>query len=218
MTRRFPVKTIGRLSLYRRLLNRLEREGRQTIYSHELANLACGTAAQVRRDLMAVGYSGRPAHGYEISKLVRSIGDFLDAPSRQNAALVGVGNLGRAILAFFAGRRPRLSIVAAFDIDPQKTDRTVQGCRCYPMEALEDVVRREDVDVAVIAVPASEAQRVADQLCAVGVRGLLNFAPTQLTIPDCVFVEHVDITTALEKVAFFARQYAQEDPDRTAIK
>ena len=101
-----PVKTIGRLSLYRRLLNTLLTAGTQSIYSHQLAALAGGTAAQVRRNMMSIGYTGSPKRGYDIHGLVQSIGVFLDSPRNQGVALVGIGNLGRAIMSYFAGRGP----------------------------------------------------------------------------------------------------------------
>ena len=103
-------KTIGRLSLYRRLLDRLLGQAKTHVYSHQLAALAGGTAAQVRRDIMAVGYSGSPTRGYEIRELIRCIGSVLDDLHGEGATLVGVGNLGRAIMAYFSGRRPHLAI------------------------------------------------------------------------------------------------------------
>jgi redox-sensing transcriptional repressor len=199
-------KTITRLSLYRRTLNDLLGQGASNVYSHELAQAAGVTAAQVRRDIMTVGYSGSPSHGYEISALVESIGTYLDNPEGDRAALVGVGNLGGALLAFFAGRRPRLSIVAAFDQDPRKVSRVIYGCRSYPMEEMSSVIADKDITVGVITVPTAGAQEVADELVAGGVRGILNFAPVTLRVPTNIYVENIDLTTSLEKVAFYARQ------------
>lgn len=199
-------RTIARLSLYRRLLNGLRAEGVQNVYSHQLAAMAGVTAAQVRRDMMSVGYAGSPTRGYDVHELIESIGHFLDAPQGQAAALVGVGNLGRAILAFFAGRRPHLSITAAFDKDPYKVNRVVLGCRCYAMSDLSRVVEEQGIRVGVLTVPAGDAQAVADQLVRAGVRGLLNFAPVRLHAGPGTYVEDIDMTTSLEKVAFFARQ------------
>lgn len=198
-------RTIGRLSLYRRLLDELQATGVAHAYSHHLAGLAGVTAAQVRRDLMVVGYSGSPAKGYDVQQLSMSIGSFLDAPVRQGVALVGVGNLGRAILAYFTGRRPNLAIVASFDTDAKKINRFLHGCPCYPMEELGRVVGEMDIRVAIIAVPSTEAQAVTDMLVRSGVRSLVNFAPTPLRVPAHVYVEDIDITTSLEKVAYFAR-------------
>ena len=199
-------RTIGRLSLYRRLLSSLLADGIKNTFSHQLAALAGVTAAQVRRDLMVIGYSGTTKRGYQVQELIGSIAQFLDAPSGQAVALVGVGNLGRAILSYFAGRRPHLSIVAAFDNDPQKTGRVIHGCHCYGLDDLPAVVAREDIHVGVITVPAMAAQAVAEMLVGAGARGLLNFAPVRLRVPHHTFVEDIDMTMSLEKVAFFARK------------
>jgi redox-sensing transcriptional repressor len=201
-----PDKTIGRLSLYRRLLNRINVEGVRSIYSHQLAAMAGVTAAQVRRDIMSIGYSGNPNRGYEVAELIASIGSSLDDPEGQKAALVGVGNLGRAILTYFAGRRPKLSIVAAFDNDPKKYDRVIQGCRCFNIDRLSEVVKDMGITIGAVTVPANDAQRVADQLVRAGVSGILNYAPVRLRVPGAVYVEDIDMTMSLEKVAYFARK------------
>lgn len=202
-------KTVGRLSLYRRLLVEASAKGVRNMYSHELARLAGVSAAQVRRDFMAVGYRGTPIHGYVVAELLGSISGLLDAPGPQKLALVGVGNLGRAILAYFAGRHATLSFAAAFDSDPAKADRVIRGCRCYAMAELGKVVAAEDIKAAVIAVPAENAQEVAEQLVAAGVTSILNFAPTTLRVKPTVYVEHYDLTTSIERVAFHARARLQ---------
>lgn len=204
------VKTIGRLSLYRRLLHDLAGQGVKYVYSHQLAAMAGGTAAQVRRDMMAVGYNGSPTKGYDVQELIRSIARCLDAQNGQGAALVGIGNLGRAIMTFFAGRRPHLAIQAAFDVDPYKVNRVIHGCRCYPIADLLRVIEEQDIRVAIISVPAGEAQSVADQLVRAGVRGILNFAPVPLRVPPDVYVEDIDMTMSLEKVAYFSRKSSVE--------
>ncbi len=201
-------KTIGRLSLYRRLLNEMQAEGATGVYSHELAAKAGVTAAQVRRDMMAVGYSGSPTKGYNVAGLGEAIGTFLDAPEPEGVALVGVGNLGRAILAFFAGRRPKLAVVAAFDNDPEKVGRVIQGCRCYSIDEMAERIAEHGIRAAIVTVPAGAAQSVADLLVRAGVQGLLNFAPVPLRVPPTVYVEDIDMTMSLEKVAYFARQKA----------
>ena len=199
-------KTIGRLSLYRRLLNRLLAEGARNVYSHQLAVIAGVTPAQVRRDIMSIGYSGNPNRGYDVADLVESIGQSLDDPAGQRAALVGTGNLGRALLTYFSGRRPKLSIVAAFDTDPLKFDRVIQGCRCHDAARIPEVVKEQDITVGVITVPAAAAQNVATTLVRAGITGILNFAPVRLAVPAGVYVEDIDLTMALEKVAYFARK------------
>ncbi len=203
-------KTIGRLSLYRRLLNVLRDEGTTSVYSHELAALAGVTAAQVRRDLMGVAASGSPSRGYDVLGLIEGLRVFLDAEGGQPVALVGVGNLGRAILAYFSGRRPNLTITAAFDSDPTKTGRVIHGCRCHPVGDLARVLRDEGIRVGILTVPAEAAQGVADALVRAGARGILNFAPVRLRVPPGVHVEDLDVTMVLEKVAYFARNGENE--------
>lgn len=205
-----PENTVGRLSLYRRILEDLRRDGKRSVYSHELAILAAGTAAQVRRDIMTIGHSGSPSRGYGVADLIESIEVFLDGPTGQSVVVVGAGNLGRAIMAYVGSRRRKLTIVAAFDADPAKTDRVVQGVRCYSIERLPDVVREQGVRVGVIAVPGGESQAVASMLVQAGIRGILNFAPVRLRVPPWVYVEDLDVTTSLEKVAYFARMSRKE--------
>jgi redox-sensing transcriptional repressor len=198
-------RTIGRLSLYRRMLYRFIADGKTNVYSHQIAAVSGATPAQVRRDLMVIGYSGSPNRGYRIDELIGSIGEFLDDPTGQNVGLIGAGNLGRAILAYFSGRRPKLAIVAAFDVVPEKVNRTIHGCHCYALDEFASVAKRENITVAVVSVPADVAQGVADMVVAAGVHGILNFAPVSLKVPPSVYVQDMDMVMALEKVAYFAR-------------
>ncbi len=200
-----PDKSIGRLSLYRRILNTIDDDSRRHIYSHELAAMAGSSAAQVRRDIMIIGYSGNPNRGYDIKELAESIGIFLDDEEGQFAALIGVGNLGRAILAYFSGRRPKLKITAAFDIDPKKYGRVIHGCHCHSFAELPVIVQKENLSVGIITVPAAQAQNTAEALIKTGITGIINFAPVRLKTPPNIYVEDIDMTMALEKVAYFAR-------------
>jgi len=197
-------QTIGRLSLYRRVLQDLYAEGVSNVFSHQLARLAGATAAQVRRDIMVVGYTGSAAHGYNVAALTESIGQFLDAAPTQRIALVGVGNLGRALLAYFVGRNPRFSIVAAFDADERKAGRVIHGCPCYAISELERVLKEQEIGMAILAVPAEAAAETTTKLCNAGVTGILNFAPVRLWAPANVYVEDMDMTMALERVAYHA--------------
>ncbi|MBN2193060.1 MAG: redox-sensing transcriptional repressor Rex [Polyangiaceae bacterium] len=197
---------IGRLSLYRRLLTDHLNPGTQFVFSHELATMARVSPAQVRRDLMHLDSTGSPSKGYRVDELVASLGNELDHPTGQLVALVGIGNLGRALMTYFQGRRERLAITAAFDRDPEKVNRVYQGCRCHHVEELETVLKRDNIRTTILAVPAADAQRMADRLVAAGVRGLLNYAPVPLRVPNDVYVEEQDMTTALERVAYFARE------------
>jgi redox-sensing transcriptional repressor len=208
-----PVNTLGRLSLYRRLLAEQLAAGARQVYSHQLAGLAVSTPAQVRRDLMTIGFTGSPRKGYAIAELVEAINAVLARSVETAVALVGVGNLGRAILAYYANRQP-VRFAAAFDRAPDKAGRVLHGCRCYRIEQMPEIIAREGIHVGVIAVPAPEAQGVADQLVLAGARGILNFAPVRLRVPAGMYVEYVDLMMALDKVAYYAHQQVglQEPP------
>ncbi len=202
-------KAIGRLSLYRRLLRESAGNGEEYIFSHELAALAGCTPAQVRRDVMAIGYSGSPAKGYDVQGLISGIGAVLDPRKPVSVILMGVGNLGRAILSYFGGRTQQYTVLAAFDTDPEKANRVIHGCRCYPLEQLIDLVKAQEIREAIIAVPASEAQATANLLCEAGIRGIVNFAPLRLWVPKGVYVENVDMAMTLERVVYFSREGAR---------
>lgn len=203
--REVSQKVVARLALYRRLLQRAENAGRDAIFSHEIAEICGATSAQVRRDLMAVGFVGHPVYGYDIAGLLEKLDTFLDRGKPVRMALVGVGNLGRALLSYFNAGREEMEIVAAFDSDPARVNRTIGGCHSYAIEDLPRVLTETKVEVGVIAVPAGAAQEIANLLVAAGVRSILNLAPVHLQVPRTVFVEDVDLGIAIERAAFYAR-------------
>ncbi len=198
-------KTVERLSIYRRLLTVQGLSGEDYVYSHQLAEMISGTAAQVRRDLMEVGVTGHSKRGYCVGEMIAKISDLLDAPGGTELVLVGVGDLGRAVLGFIKGQRTAMRIAGAFDNDPAKIGRLIHGYRCQSVDIIEDVVRSQAIEVAILTTPAAGAQAICDRLVAAGVRGIANFAPTPLQVPVGVWVERIDIATALEKVTCLTR-------------
>jgi redox-sensing transcriptional repressor len=208
-THGIPTNTVARLSLYRRLLLDAAASGARQVYSHQLAALAVSTSAQVRRDLMTIGFSGSPRKGYAIQDLVAAINVVLAKSMETSVALVGVGNLGRAILAYYATRQPWVRFTAAFDLEPDRVNRVIHGVRVYPVDTLEEVLAREGIRAAVIAVPAAAAQGVADRLVLAGVKSFLNFAPVRLHVPTGTFVDNMDMSTALDRVAYYAYAHDQ---------
>lgn len=198
-------KTIERLIVYRGLLLNMATEKVTHIFSHQLAQLTGFTSAQIRRDIMSIGYSGSPVRGYDIKSLIDSLREFIDGDIKQDVALVGMGHLGRAILDYLKGRRPNLKITATFDYDPAKVNRMIHGCMCYHVNDLEKIIRNQGIRVGIIAVPVDEAQSVADRMVNAGIRGILNYAPIKLHLPAGVYAENRDMAQAVEKVAYFAR-------------
>lgn len=153
---------------------------------------------------MLIGYSGSPTSGYEVKRLLSSIGTLLDPPQTREVAIVGMGHLGRSIAGYLANRSPKIQLTAAFDINPDKIGATFSGVPCYSVGRLGDVVEGRGISMGILTVPAENAQEAADQLVRAGVTGILNFAPVCLHVPEKVHVENIDMTVALEKVAFFA--------------
>jgi redox-sensing transcriptional repressor len=203
---KISTNTIERLLVYRKILKSLISESVTNIYSYRLAHLAENTPAQVRRDLMVIGYTGSPAHGYNTSELEKAISSFLDDPETENVAIFGIGKLGRAILDYCKQRNDKINIVAAFDIDQQKINRMINGCYCYHINELETIVREKKIEVAILTIPsAEEAQNAAERLAAAGIRGLLNYTAAQLKLSPDIYIENRDMMIALEKVVYFSR-------------
>lgn len=200
-----PEKTVERLSQYRRVLITCMNEGKQHIFSHELAVLLHIKPVQVRRDIMLIAHTGTLRKGYDIKELIDLIGRLLDSPETQNVIVIGMGNLGRAITSYFNGKRSKLAIVATFDIDENKINRVVSGVHCYHLSEMADYIKREKVRIGIISVPPEYAAKVAEDLVLAGIKGILNYTSTSLNVSNHVYLEEYDMITSLEKVAFFAK-------------
>ena len=202
-----PGKTVERLSQYRRSLLSCLENGRDYIFSHELANLHHITAVQVRRDLMLLGYSSVYRKGYPVQKLIEVIGKTLDKRDGQNVAIVGMGNLGTALAHYLYGIRPKLHFVAAFDINPAKVGKPINGVPCYHVTALQKVIKEQNISIGIMTVPQDSAIEVADELEKTGIKGILNFTHISLNVPEGIYLEEYDMITSLEKVAYFVRKF-----------
>jgi redox-sensing transcriptional repressor len=203
---KLPERTVERISAYRRTLLDCLSNGKTHIYSHELAQMHHNTAVQVRRDIMFIGYSSMQRKGYDVSELIRVIGKILDSPKGLNVAVVGMGNLGRAVTTYFMGKRSKLNIVAAFDVDSNKIDRVVSGVKCYSIATMAQVIKENKISVAIMTVPSEEARQVAENLYMAGVKGLLNFTTVPLNVSPEVYIDEYDMVTSLEKVAYFVKE------------
>ena len=202
---KLPERTVERISAYRRTLLTCLGEGKTHIYSHELAEMHHNTAVQVRRDTMLIGYSSMQRKGYDVRELIEVIGNILDSESGLNVGVVGIGNLGRAITAYFMGKRSKLNIVAAFDVDPNKVDRVISGVKCYSINQLPEVIVDKQISIAIITVPADQARDIAEKLHLAGVKGFLNFTTVPLNVSTEVYIDEYDMITSLEKVAYFVK-------------
>ena len=201
-----PEKTIERLSEYRRTLLASSRQGITHIFSHVLAGIHGITAVQVRRDLMLIGFSSDTKKGYDVEVLIAYISSILDSPEPMNIAVLGMGHLGQAITKYFNGKGLRLKITAAFDVDPEKVGRVIEGVPCYHMERFEELAEELDLSMAILSSPTQVAPSLVLPIINAGIKGVLNFTSTPLNFPQGIVVENYDITTLLEKVAYFVKE------------
>jgi redox-sensing transcriptional repressor len=197
--------TVRRLSVYCHILEEQEAEKADVISSAKLAKLAGTNSAQVRKDLSYFGNFGKRGRGYHIEELKRRIRTILGIDRAWRVVLVGAGNLGSALYSYKDFERHGFRIVAILDNDPRKIGSSWGGIEIVDIDACEEVVRRAQVEVAVLATPASSAQAALDRLVHAGVRGILNFAPGKLDVPAGVQVRNVNITIELEGLSFALR-------------
>ncbi len=205
-----PHKTIERLSQYRRALLLCLDKGKTHIYSHEIAKIQHITAVQVRRDLMLIGYTGTLRKGYNVKELIDLIGNIIDSDEGINVAIIGMGNLGRALINYFAGKRSKLKIVAGFDTNPDKIGNTMSGVPCYGIDQLKEIVEANEIKVGIMTVPADYAVDTAELLVKAGIKGILNYTPKPVNVPEGVYLEEYDMITTLEKVAFYVKLQESE--------
>jgi redox-sensing transcriptional repressor len=194
--------TIGRLSVYLRLLASLRDAGERTVSSEGLARRSGTTSAQVRKDLSLFGTFGTRGIGYSVSELESTLRAILGLERRWPVALVGAGRIGAALFGYESFRRQGFHIEAVFDADPGKVGSQWQGLEVQSESRLEAVLGERGIEIAVVAVPANAAQRVVDRLVRAGVRGILNFAPTRLDVPSRVVVKSVDMTVEMERLSY----------------
>ncbi len=202
-TEKISELTVNRLSIYLRCLNTLADEGTQTISSQTLAERFSLNSAQIRKDLAYFGEFGVRGVGYYVDDLRRHITTILGLDAQHRLAVVGAGNLGLALANYdgFAGEN--FQMVAMFDNDPAKVGTlSSTGVAVYPVDRLAEVVAREGIDIAAIAVPAHAAQAALDSVVAAGIRAVLNFAPTRISGPSRVKIRTVDLTISLEGLSY----------------
>ena len=197
-----PKVVVTRLSLYLRELQRLEAAGQATISSGQLGALLGFSDAQVRKDLGFFGQFGYPGVGYRCDELIRAMRDILGTNQLWPVVMVGVGNLGQALLGYRGFVRQNFRIVAAFDADPAKVEQVIDGITVQAVDDLAAFVKEHAIRLGMIVVPGDRAQEVADRLVAAGIDGIVNFAPVTLTLPPQVQVVSVDLAIELEQLSF----------------
>lgn len=200
-----PRKTVYRLSLYDRNLQRLKANKIPTVSSAALAKAAGVKPTQLRKDLTLFGQFGTRGLGYDVEGLSSKLTQVLGTTRLQPVILVGVGNLGAALARYDGFAREGFEIVGAFDADASRKRDGAADLNVLPMARLPEFVRTRKVKMAILAVPGTGAQAVTNQLVEAGIHGILNFAPTILSVPDGVVVNNVDLALELENLSYFVQ-------------
>jgi redox-sensing transcriptional repressor len=197
-----PKAVVGRVSLYLRQLEAFQRQGHSTVSSSQLGSALGINDAQVRKDLAFFGQFGYPGIGYRIEELIAALRRILGIDRTWPSALIGLGNLGRALLRYRGFRNRGFHVVSLLDTDPRKVGQTIDGLTVQHTDKLPELAASLGISLAILSVPAESAQKVADQIVSAGISGILNFAPTSLVVPPAVSVVAVDLSVQLEHLAY----------------
>lgn len=205
MENKIPQATARRLPLYYRFLTNLHHQGKKRVSSKELSDAVKVDSATIRRDFSYFGALGKKGYGYNVDYLLEFFKETLSGNKAVDVALIGVGNLGTALLNYNFSRNHNTKIAMAFDRSTKKAETFIGGVPIYHIDQLEEKLGH--VEVAILTVPAAVAQEIADRLIANGVTGILNFTPARLTIPDHVRIHHIDMSVELQSLVYFLKHY-----------
>ncbi len=200
--KRIAESTVRRLSMYLRYLEDLDTQGQQTASSDELAHLCGTTPAQVRKDLSFFGSFGKRGLGYPVHQLTARLREILGLQREWKVIIVGAGKIGAALANYRGFRQRGFTVVGVYDHDPDKVGKAWGDATIRSMDDLAQDIRREEAPIAVLAIPAEKAQAVVDQIVAAGIKAILNFAPTQLSVPPHVSLKSVNMAMELEGLSF----------------
>ncbi len=201
--KKIPRAVIKRLSLYSRVLQQLEMKKAEKVSSKELGDRLGLNSAQVRKDLAYFGQFGVPGFGYYVTDLRRNIKKILGTDREIRVGLVGVGNLGSALLAYGGFTRQGFKLVAAFDSSKRKVGAERNGVMIYDVAQMEEKIREHAIDIVILTVPADVAQDICTRAVQAGITCVLNFVPTRLIVPPGVKVHYVDLAIELESLSYY---------------
>lgn len=204
---------IRRLPRYRRYLGYLQTKGIKKISSNELSEMIGYTASQIRQDLNTFGEFGQQGYGYEVDKLYREINKILGLDREYKTVVVGVGNLGQAITNYTYYYKIGFNIIGLFDVNPRIIGNVINDVEVLDSADLEEYVSREGIDIGIICVNRENAQQVADSLVAGGVKGIWNFAPIDLVVPEDVALESVHLSDSLHALSFMIKSKEEQGRD-----
>lgn len=205
-TEKISELTTNRLSVYLRCLNEMSAEGAKTVSSDKLAGRFHLNSAQIRKDLACFGEFGVRGVGYYVEDLRDQITSILGLDKSHRVAIIGAGRLGMALADYYGFRQTNFDVAAMFDSDPAKIGKKVGDLQVYDISDLKKIIKRFDIDVAVIAVPAAFAQKVLELVEKAGIKAIMNFAPTPLKVDKSIKLKTIDLTISLESLSYFLAQ------------
>ncbi len=208
---KIPQATAKRLPLYYRFLQNLHASGKQRVSSAELSEAVKVDSATIRRDFSYFGALGKKGYGYNVNYLLSFFRKTLDQDEITKVALIGVGNLGTAFLNYNFLKNNNTKIEVAFDVDENKVNTKIGNVTIYHIDDLEKVLSEDDIPVAILTVPASVAQQITDRLVKANVKGILNFTPARLSVPQGIRVHHIDLAVELQALVYFLKHYTLEE-------
>ena len=198
-----PKATARRLPLYYRYLRMLHDTGKNKVSSTELSEAVQVDSATIRRDFSYFGELGKRGYGYDVENLMNFFAKTLNEDELTNVALIGVGNLGSALLKYKFHQSNSIRVSCAFDVNEDIVGRIVDGIPVYPMEDMMEQIRVQQIEVAILTIPARKAQEVVNKLAEAGVKGILNFTAARLVAPPEVLIQNVDLTNDLQTLIYF---------------
>ncbi|WP_461242953.1 redox-sensing transcriptional repressor Rex [Secundilactobacillus muriivasis] len=207
---KIPKATAKRLPIYYRYLNILRDADKTRVSSTELSEAVKVDSATIRRDFSYFGALGKRGYGYDVDSLLKFFKKILNQDKLTNAALIGVGNLGNALLNFNFHQNSNVRISAAFDVRDDLANTVKSGVPIYPMNELRQQLNDQQIKIVILTVPAEVAQDATDEAIAGGVRGILNFTPIRVSVPTNVRVQNVDLTNELQTLIYFLDHYNEE--------
>ena len=200
---KIPDIIIGRLPIYLRALQRMAEKGVQTTSSQELGEIIGISAAQIRKDVSQFGEFGKQGTGYSILFLLERLQSILKVDRVWDIIIVGLGDMGHALARYNGFGNRGFQVTMLFDNNPQKIGQVVNNLEIFGMDGMTEKIRNNKIKIAIVAVPASAAQSVTDQLVQAGIKSILNYAPLHLNVPNDVHIQHIDPATHLQRMTYY---------------
>ena len=212
---KIPKATAKRLPLYYRYLIILNDEGKEKVSSTELSEAVQVDSASIRRDFSYFGALGKRGYGYDVKNLLTFFKKILNQDTLTNVALVGVGNLGHALLNYNFKRSNNIRISCAFDINKDITGKILGGVPVYDMSELKKQLSDQQISIAILTVPSTAAQKTADDMVEARIKGIMNFTPIRLSAPSNIRVQNVDLATELQTLIYFLNSDKSDKTDKS---